>query len=79
MDAAMRHAVYEKTEDGEWFASIPGLAGLWATGTSVEDARTELFHALDGWIEVYTKTVKKPLPDIAGVSIHEPLTKTDDD
>jgi hypothetical protein len=40
--AAMRRARSEQTDEGEWFASIPGFDGLWAAGPSVEDAREQL-------------------------------------
>ena len=51
--AAMRKAQFEQMEDGKWFASIPELTGLWATGASVEEARKELAETLDGWIDVH--------------------------
>jgi predicted RNase H-like HicB family nuclease len=74
IQAAMEHAHYEKMEDGEWFASIPGFAGLWASGRSVETARKELLSALDGWIEISTKTGHR-LPDLDGLSLYDDLTK----
>ncbi len=74
IEAAMEHARYEKMEDGEWFATIPGFSGLWASGRSVEAARKELLSALDGWIEVATKTGHR-LPDIDGMSFYDDLKK----
>jgi predicted RNase H-like HicB family nuclease len=78
LDAAMDHATYEKTEDGEWFASIPGFAGLWATGATIEATRKDLLEALDGWIEVTIKTGNR-VPDIGGVSLYDNLLKVSDD
>jgi|HubBroStandDraft_1064217.scaffolds.fasta_scaffold136907_1 predicted RNase H-like HicB family nuclease len=78
LDAAMDHATYEKTEEGEWFASIPGFAGLWATGPTVETTRKDLLEALDGWIEVTIKTGNH-VPDIGGVSLYDNLLKVSDD
>ena len=52
----MKSAEYEKMEEGGWFAFIPGLDGLWATGPTIELARKELQEALDGWIEVTINT-----------------------
>lgn len=63
VDAAMRRASYEKMEDGTWFASIAGFVGLWASGSTVEDARRDLLEALDGWIEVCAKTGQR-LPEL---------------
>jgi predicted RNase H-like HicB family nuclease len=51
LDAAMHRATYELLEDGEgWFATIHDFPGLWASGKSVEDTRSELRSALEGWI-----------------------------
>jgi predicted RNase H-like HicB family nuclease len=77
-DAAMDSARYEKTEEGEWFASIPGFAGLWATGPTIEATRKDLLEALDGWIEVTIKTGNR-VPDVGAVSLYDNLLKVADD
>lgn len=69
--AAMRRAQYEQMEDGEWFASIPGFEGLWASGPSVEEAREQLLETLYEWIPVHVGIGKNRLPDIDGVSLYE--------
>ena len=74
LKAAMNSACYEQMEDGDWFASIPALQGLWASGHTVEAARKELLEALDGWIEVTFKSGGR-IPDIDGVSLYDPLKK----
>ena len=71
MRAAMHRAQYERMEDGEWFASIPGFDGLWATGSSIEEARERLIETLDGWIPVHAWVGKNKLPDIDGVSLYD--------
>ena len=78
LEAAMDRAQYEKTEEGEWFASIPGFAGLWATGPTIEATRKDLLGALDGWIEVTIKTGNR-VPDIGAVSLYDNLLKVADD
>ncbi len=78
MEAAMRRASYERIEGGAWFASIPGLGGLWATGSTIEEARKDLLEALDGWIEVSAKAGCR-LPDIDGVSLYDNLKKIAED
>jgi predicted RNase H-like HicB family nuclease len=50
MQAAMRHAEYERLDDGDWYAHIPGLAGLWASAKAVEDTRKDLYSALEDWL-----------------------------
>jgi predicted RNase H-like HicB family nuclease len=78
MEAAMKRAQVEQMEDGEWYASIPGLAGLWAVGASAQEARAQLHDALDGWIYVNATVGKNRLPDIGGVSLHTPAEKVKD-
>lgn len=51
LEAAMNSACYEQMEDGDWFASIPALQGLWASGHTVEAARKELLETLDGGLK----------------------------
>ncbi len=75
--AAMHRAQYERMEDGEWFASIPGFDGLWAAGSSIEDAREQLSETLEGWIAVHAKIGKNRLPDIDGISIYSLPQKVD--
>jgi predicted RNase H-like HicB family nuclease len=71
--AAMRHAQYEQMEDRTWYASIPGLKGLWATGQTKDDATNELFSALDGWLYINAHVGKQPLPEFDGISpLHRP-------
>ena len=71
---ALNHAQYEQLASGEWFASIPGLAGCWASGATVEAARKELFEVLDGWCEVCVKSGDR-VPDIDGVGLYDELKK----
>jgi predicted RNase H-like HicB family nuclease len=49
---ALSMAEFEQTETGEWFVSIPGFVGLWASGSTEEHARQELIEALWGWLTV---------------------------
>ena len=52
LEAAMNSACYEQIEDRDWFASIPALQGLWASGHTVEGGRipdingVRLYHPL---------------------------------
>jgi predicted RNase H-like HicB family nuclease len=71
MKAAMRKARFDQMEDGKWFASIPGFAGVWASASTVDEARKELSDVLDGWISVHTEHGKNSLPDVDGLSFHE--------
>lgn len=73
VQAAMRAAQYERMENGEWFASIPQLAGIWGAGPTIEDARANLLESLPDWLDVHIKMDKRPLPEIDGVNIYKPL------
>ena len=66
---AMRHAQYERLQDGRWFASIPGFQGLWSEGASIEDARNDLSTALDGWLFVLAFVTRMPIPTLPGTTL----------
>jgi predicted RNase H-like HicB family nuclease len=77
MRAAMGHAQFEQMEDGDWYAFIPGLKGLWATGKTKDEAAKELFSALDGWLYINAQVAKEPLPEFDGVSPLHPPQKSE--
>jgi predicted RNase H-like HicB family nuclease len=61
--AAMRHAEYERLEDRDWYAHVPGLPGLWASAKTVEDIRNELLSALEDWLDVNAYVAHLALPE----------------
>ena len=77
LQAAMRHAEYERLDDGDWYAHIPGLAGLWASGKTVEDTRNDLLSALEDWLYVNAYVAQLKLPEFDGVSIASPPQRAD--
>ena len=48
--AALFKANYKVLDNGEYVATVPGLQGVWATGKTIEGARTELVEVIEGWI-----------------------------
>lgn len=52
--AALARAKYEKIRDrrNPYFAKVPGLRGIWATGKTLEECRKNLLDVIDGWIAV---------------------------
>ena len=49
--AALEKAEYEIIDDPEpYYAHVPGLQGVWATGKTFEECRKELISAIEGWI-----------------------------
>lgn len=73
MRAAMSHAILEPLEgENEWFAHIPEFPGLWATGATQEEAKEDLYEALDGWLHVNAFHGTHEPPRIDGMSFLDP-------
>jgi len=52
-EAALSEARYEIIDDAEpYYGEVPGLAGVWATGMTLEECRRNLSEVIDGWIVV---------------------------
>ena len=50
---ALSHARYEIIEDDEpYYGEVPELAGVYATGRSLEECRENLKNVIEGWILV---------------------------
>jgi predicted RNase H-like HicB family nuclease len=53
IEKALAHARYEIIEDDEpYYGEIPELAGVYATGKTLEECRANLMEVVDGWIIV---------------------------
>ena len=56
IEAALAQAKYEIIEDEEpYYGEVPGLAGVWSTGKTLEECRKNLAEVIDGWIVVRLK------------------------
>ncbi len=68
--AALEKAQYKIIDNGDepYFADVPELDGVWATGHNVEDARRKLIEALDDWIAACL-TWGLPIPPVGGQTI----------
>lgn len=75
--AAMRNAEYERLDDGDWYAHVPGLPGLWASAKTVEDTRNELLSALEDWLYVNAYVAHLDLPKFDGVALGGPPSSVD--
>jgi predicted RNase H-like HicB family nuclease len=69
LNAAMKKARFEQMENGDYFGSIPGFDGLWASGHTREDATRDLYSALDGWIDVHLRVGRQSIPAVEGVDL----------
>jgi predicted RNase H-like HicB family nuclease len=51
IEAAMKRASYEIIEDEEpYYGEVKDLAGVWASGKTLEDCRNNLAEAIEGWL-----------------------------
>ena len=67
--AALERAEYEIINDLEpYYAHVPGLPGVWATGKTLEECRRELISVIEGWI-VLGLRMGQAIPPIDGHTI----------
>ncbi len=72
LNAALERASYEKIEDEEpYYGEIPGVEGVWATGTTLEECRRNLVQTLEDWI-FFSIYRGESIPEIDGFSIELP-------
>ena len=76
INAAMHRARYELLPDGEGFyGEIPGLDGVWANATTLEQCRDELQSVLEGWV-VLGLRLAHSFPVIDGIDLNAaPIAK----
>lgn len=68
---AMKKARYELMENGRYFGTIPGCAGVWAQARTLESCRAELQGTLEDWLLLGLQLGHK-LPVIAGLDLNRP-------
>jgi predicted RNase H-like HicB family nuclease len=67
---AMRLAHYELMENGRFFATIPGLKGLWAEDATLEGCREELQSTLEDWVMLKVRFGDKDFPVLNGIDLN---------
>lgn len=71
IEAALAHARYEIIDDDEpYYGEVAELPGVWATGKTLEECRTNLAEIVDGWIVVRLRR-GLPIPPIDNRTIEE--------
>lgn len=50
IDRKLKTAKYKILRDGNYFAEIPNLRGVWAHAKTLERCRTELREVLEDWL-----------------------------
>jgi predicted RNase H-like HicB family nuclease len=74
--AALSKANYRILDNGEYVATVPGLQGVWATGKTIEGARTELVEVIEGWIALRLR-LGLPIPSMDNQADQELLLPYD--
>jgi len=77
MFAEYIQAAFERGESGEmeadepepYYAHVPDLPGVWATGRTFEDCRKELVSVIEGWIALRLR-LGDPIPPIDSHTIN---------
>ncbi|MBI2941019.1 MAG: type II toxin-antitoxin system HicB family antitoxin [Chloroflexi bacterium] len=66
--AAMRHAVYDRLDDGTYYGEIVGIEGVYANETTLDACRQELQSVLEDWL-VFSLANGFPIPPIDGLEL----------
>lgn len=71
IEEALRRARYEIIKDDEpYYGEVKELKGVWATGRTLEECRSNLRDVIEGWILL---SIKKdiPIPKLGNFRIKE--------
>ncbi len=67
--AAMKHAKYEKLEEGSYYGEIPLLKGVWADAQTLEECRQALMEVLEDWLILKLRD-NDVLPEIDSINLN---------
>jgi len=71
IEEALGRARYEIIEDEEpYYGEIKELKGVWATGETLEECRSNLKDVIEGWILLSIKR-GLPIPKLGDIEIKE--------
>jgi predicted RNase H-like HicB family nuclease len=69
IQAALERAEYEIIDNPDpYYAHVPGLVGVWATGKTFEECRKELIEVIEEWI-VAKLQWGQSVPPLGGLTI----------
>lgn len=72
IQAALDRAHYEIIQDEEqYFGTVPGLDGVWASGTSLESCRMNLADVVEDWVFISIAR-GLPIPQLGDVKLRQP-------
>lgn len=67
---AVRGAELKQLQDGEFFAEIPDLRGVWARGSTRDEALRELKEVVEDWAHLKIQDADKDLPVVGGINLN---------
>ena len=68
MQAALRRATFQETDEGVYIGEIPGFDGVWSQGSTIDEARAELPEVLEGWMLLGLR-LGHELPVVDGINL----------
>lgn len=72
IQAALDRADYEIIDGEEpFYGEVPGLEGLWASGTTLEQCRSHLAAAVEDWL-LFSLAKGLPIPPLGDSEIRVP-------
>ena len=76
MNVALEKAQYKIIDDEyPYFAEVPELEGVWATGKTIEECRNELIEVIEEWIVARLQRGLS-IPMLCGQTIGAPSWET---
>jgi predicted RNase H-like HicB family nuclease len=70
IQAALKNSRYEWLEESQvYYGEIPELPGVWSTGASIEECRTELQEVLEDWLALGLSQ-NHHIPVISGIDVN---------
>lgn len=70
IQTALEGAHYEIIQDDEpFYGEVPHLAGIWATGKTLDECRRNLAEATEDWV-LFSVAKGLPIPDLGDVAVH---------
>jgi predicted RNase H-like HicB family nuclease len=70
VNVAVHRAVYERLDDGRWYAEIPILPGVWADGDSEMETLVALREVVEGWVEFKIEDHDEDIPVIDTIDLN---------
>ena len=67
---AVRDASVKQLENGEYFAEIEDMPGVWASGATEEGAFKELKEVVEDWAHLKIEDGDKDLPIVGGINLN---------